>query len=782
MRLAVSLLTVFLLFPIPTASRAEDDITPAESYARLVESLRPWIENEVAVKQLPGLSIALVDDQKVVWSHGFGYADPLTKTPATADTLYRVGSVSKPFTTLLLMMLVEMGLIDLDVPVQRYLPEFSPKNTFKKDITLRQMVSHRSGLVRESPAGNYFDDSGTTLADTVKSINSTTLVYPPEKTTSYSNAALATVGYVLERMQKQPFAGLIQQRLLAPLGMKSSSFAPDAELRKRVAKAAMWTYHGREFAAPTWDMGMAPAGSLYSSANDLGKFLMFLFARGRTAKGQLLKKETLESMWKIQFAKPDAKTGFGLSFFVSELEGHRRVGHGGAVYGFATELAALPDDKLGVVVIASKDVANAVTRHVADVALRQMIALREKKALPRLEKTTPVPPDLARKLAGHYKAGSKGIELTESNGRLFVFPLQGGMRVQLRRLGEELIYDDLLGFGQKIALDGADLKMDKDVYKRVEAPEATPLPEKWRGLIGEYGPDHNVLYILEKDAKLHTLIEWVFLYPLQEVSENIYKFPDFGLYQGDKLVFRRDNSGKAVDVEAASVPFRRRTIDGEAGATFTIKPVRPLDELRRQALAAKPPDEKNVFFRKPDLVDLAGLDKTIKFDIRYAGTNNFLGVPFYRTARAFMQRSAAEALVRAHKTLAAQGFGVLIHDAYRPWYVTKMFWDATPEKHHLFVADPQQGSRHNRGCAVDLTLYDLKTGRPVKMVSGYDEFSDRAFADYVGGTSLQRWQRDLLRRTMEDEGFSVYPAEWWHFDYRDWRRYPIMNVTFEDVK
>ncbi len=146
-----------------------------------------------------------------------------------------------------------------------------------------------------------------------------------------------------------------------------------------------------------------------------------------------------------------------------------------------------------------------------------------------------------------------------------------------------------------------------------------------------------------------------------------------------------------------------------------------------------------------------------------------------------MQRPAAEALVRVHKKLAEQGYGLLVYDAYRPWAVTKMFWDATPEKWHHFVADPSKGSRHNRGCAVDLTLYDRKTGKPVEMVSGYDEFSDRAYPGYLGGTSLQRWHRDLLRHAMAAEGFSVYEAEWWHFDCKDWRQYPILNVTFEGL-
>jgi serine beta-lactamase-like protein LACTB len=233
-------------------------------------------------------------------------------------------------------------------------------------------------------------------------------------------------------------------------------------------------------------------------------------------------------------------------------------------------------------------------------------------------------------------------------------------------------------------------------------------------------------------------------------------------------------------VEAAKVVMDRRKIDGENGEAFQIKPVRPLADLRKEALAAKPPEEKGDF-RTPDLVDLATIDG-VKFDIRYATINNFLGTPFYTSAKAFMQKPAAEALARVHKNLNEHGYGLLIYDAYRPWFVTKMFWDATPEKFHNFVADPSKGSRHNRGCAVDLGLYDLKTGRVIAMVSGYDEFSDRAFPDYPGGTSCQRYHRDLLRHSMEAEGFTVYEEEWWHFDYKDWKKYPILNKTFEELK
>jgi zinc D-Ala-D-Ala dipeptidase len=214
--------------------------------------------------------------------------------------------------------------------------------------------------------------------------------------------------------------------------------------------------------------------------------------------------------------------------------------------------------------------------------------------------------------------------------------------------------------------------------------------------------------------------------------------------------------------------------------SYRITPLRPVPELRTEALKASPPQEQGSF-RKPDLVELTRLDPTIKLDIRYATTNDFLGTPLYTQARAFLQRPAAEALLRAHHELVTQGYGLIIHDGYRPWYVTKIFWDATPDDKKIFVANPSEGSRHNRGCAVDLSLYDLKTGKEVKMPSGYDEMTNRAYADYAGGTPEERARRSLLRHAMEKQGFVVNPTEWWHFDYKDWKQYPILNSKFEDL-
>lgn len=750
---------------------------PDSKYAAAIQALEPFLERELKDKGFPSLAIALVEDQAIVWAKGFGFANPKTAAAATADTVYRVGSVSKLFTDIGVMQLVEKGALDLDAPVTKYLPGFKPVSSFNTPITLRHLMAHHSGLVREPPVGHYFDPANPSLADTVASLNRTELVYEPGSRPKYSNAAIATVGYVLEVTQGEPFARYLKRATLDPMGLKRSAFAITPALARESALGLMWTYHGRTFPAPTFNLGIAPAGSLYTTANDLGRFLSVLFAGGEP----ILKKESLAEMWKPQFAADGKPAPFGLGFILGDLDGHRRVGHNGAVYGFATELAALPERKLGVAVIAVKDCANAATERIANVALRQMLAAQAGAPAPQIPESKPLDPDTVRRLAGAYTAGAGGIQLTASGGKLYLLSNRGGLRAELRARGDVLVTDDPLDCDHVIEPKGDQLVVNSTALSRAAAAKPPPMPDRWQGLIGEYGWDHDTLYILEKDGRLVALIEWFFYYPLQEVSADIYKFPSYGLYQDEKLIFKRDAAGRSTQVEAASVIFRRRPIDGENGATFKIRPLRPVAELRKDALAAQPPKEGG-FLREPDLVELTALEPTVKLDIRYATSNNFLGAPLYTSARAFLQRPAAEALVRAHKKLAAAGYGLMIHDGYRPWYVTRMFWDATPEQHHIFVADPLQGSRHNRGCAVDLTLYDLATGKAVEMVGGYDEFSDRSYPDYPGGTSLERWRRELLRRAMEDQGFTVYEAEWWHFDYQEWKKYPILNLTFEQLQ
>lgn len=196
--------------------------------------------------------------------------------------------------------------------------------------------------------------------------------------------------------------------------------------------------------------------------------------------------------------------------------------------------------------------------------------------------------------------------------------------------------------------------------------------------------------------------------------------------------------------------------------------------------ALRPPVEEGNFI-EPDLVDVAVHDARLIMDVRYATPDNFTGQQVYAVPRAYLQRPAAEALRRVHDGLRKRGYGIIIYDGYRPWSVTKIFWDVTPEHQKEFVADPARGSRHNRGCAVDLTLCDAKTGKPLEMPTDYDEFTERAYYNYEGGSEASRQNRALLCDAMEAKGFTRYPYEWWHFDFGGWEQYPLLDVPIEDV-
>jgi zinc D-Ala-D-Ala dipeptidase len=181
------------------------------------------------------------------------------------------------------------------------------------------------------------------------------------------------------------------------------------------------------------------------------------------------------------------------------------------------------------------------------------------------------------------------------------------------------------------------------------------------------------------------------------------------------------------------------------------------------------------------LLELVKLDPGIQLDIRYATKNNVTGMQLYDQPRAFMVAAAAQALLRAHAAAKADGYGLMVFDAYRPWRVTKLLWDATPPAKREFVANPKYGSKHNRGCAVDLSLYDRSTGLAIPMPSEYDEFGSRAYRDYAGGSAEETANRGRLEQYMEAEGFKGISNEWWHFDYRDWASYPILDTPFSDL-
>jgi len=213
--------------------------------------------------------------------------------------------------------------------------------------------------------------------------------------------------------------------------------------------------------------------------------------------------------------------------------------------------------------------------------------------------------------------------------------------------------------------------------------------------------------------------------------------------------------------------------------TFYIIPIKEISELREISKNSNPPILDSLDSHKK-LVDLKKLDDEFQLDIRYASTNNFMRSKFYKNERAFFNMSAADRLIEAKNDLKELGYGIIIYDAYRPWFVTKMFWEGTPENLKHFVANPENGSSHNKGCAIDIGLYDIETGESIVMISGYDEFTERAYPNYMGGSKKQRDIRDMLIKVMERNDFTVYEYEWWHFNYNGCDS-GIMNYSFEEL-
>ena len=760
--------------PFPSPAAAQDSIAAAARYAAVAATVGNLVRHEMADKNLPAVSLVLVDGQDIVWATGFGWARPADSVPATAATVYRVGSVSKLFTGIALMRLVEQGRIDVDAPIGRYLPEFHPVNRFGGDITLRQLMTHHAGLVREPPVGSDVDSTAPPLSAVVASLSGTALIHRPGSRYKYSNAALQTVGYALERAVGRPFADYLRDSVLDPLGMTHSAFFdPRPGRTADLATAFMWAWDGRRFPAPTFRRN-APSGTLYTSMMDLGRLLVALFADSNP----VVRRSTLERMWVPQFTDSGAPSGVGLGVFVSRFDGHRRVGHDGAFDGFATTFAALPDQRLGVGVVTTLAGATAVTGRIADAALRAMLALRAGSPPPPPLITDSLASGVARRAEGHYRRGSRSLDLLERAGELFVARDGAAVPSRVRASGRALTFDDALTAGGSVRLLDGRVVVDGDTFARVASPPApVDAPSRWRRLFGEYGWGYQTLFIYERNARLHALIEWLEDDALTQVSDTVFAFPSSSMYAGEPLTFRGARAGHAMAAVAGTVVFPRRAIGPVGGEQLRVTPHRPVAQLLAEAQSATPPIDSGAS-RQPDLVELVTLDSTLRLDIRYAGTNNFLGSVFYASARAFLQRPAALAVVRAHRRLRTMGYGLLIHDGYRPWYVTKTFWDAMPPAQRWMVANPARGSRHNRGCAVDLTLYDLPTGRPLDMGGTYDEATERSFPDYPVATGLQRWRRELLRRVMEDEGFTRVVDEWWHFDYRDWREYPILNRPF----
>ncbi|HZY49532.1 MAG TPA: serine hydrolase domain-containing protein [Devosia sp.] len=385
------------------------------------------IDYEVADKAIPSISYVLFDRNDVLALRHSAQAGRLPE-----DALFRIGSVSKTFAAVLAMRLVEQGKLDLDADIATYLPGFEPTNPHGGGpITLRRLLSHRSGLTREARDGGYLDDRGVSLATTVAGLALSTLKAPSDGSAYfYSNAGFAVIGRAIERVVARSYAEHLGQTLFGPLGLDDSAITIGRDDRARLAPAAMWTAAGGEYAAPLFDLGSAPAGNITAPLVDVARWGQALLRGGDGAVGD----ETLKAMWSA--AGPGPARGYGLGFQTDVLDGFRSVGHGGAVYGYSTAFTLLPEVGLGAAVVTTLDFTGELAARLVRRALRTALGARGLAKPPRPARRLPSAGGaMAGELAGRYLSDDgAAIELWASGIRLIL--QENGVPMEIRPIGQ----------------------------------------------------------------------------------------------------------------------------------------------------------------------------------------------------------------------------------------------------------------------------------------------------------------------------------------------------------
>jgi CubicO group peptidase (beta-lactamase class C family) len=538
----------------------------AEGYLAWAERYAAMAREEVESGNLSGVSVAMVHDQEILFAAGFGFADETRRKPAAADTVYRVGSISKLFTAISAMQLAERHRLDIDGPVHLHVAGFHIVNPFRESapITLRQLMCHRSGMVREAPVGGYFDPGEPTAAATVDSLSDCVLVYPPNTRTKYSNSGLTLVGRAVELASGQAFAEYQQEHILHPLGMTSSAFLLNRDLKARLAQGRLQVAnpdgHFREIIAPHFEFGILPAGNLYSTVEDLSRFLSCLFAEGRGPDGPILKPGTLAEMWTVQLT--GAMAGFGLGFAMGDHRGLRTFGHTGAVYGFTSQIVGIPAHRLGVVVLASDDLAIGAVRRLTRHGLNLLLETRGILPPEPAVKPAPMLANLTE-FMGEYesesywarveRAGPDDLSLTVSNQRFDLTP-SGPLTF---RANGRLAHDVEVRFARAEGGGIDRFTCHGQEFRRADPHAAGDIPEEWRRFIGSYGPDFIPLIISAKHGHLYAMTENEYDYRLHPLNRTVFRMPP-GLYEGEHIVFQTGASGRVHGLLLANMPLRRR--------------------------------------------------------------------------------------------------------------------------------------------------------------------------------------------------------------------------------
>lgn len=503
--IASALLSACASAPPRPASITRGDYSATKDYASQL------IRYEMKLNAVQGLSIALVDDQRVVWAEGFGLADQEKDIPATADTLYRVGSISKLFTATAAMQLAEQGKLDIDQPLQKYIPNFSIKSRFADttEITPRLLMTHHSGLPRDRMKG-FMTASPAPFATLVENIRNDYTAYTPGLIASYSNLGVSLLGVAIQNQSGMPYADFMRQSLLAPLGMTHSSFDTGLSASALAAKG----YRGRKVEDEP-GLRDVPAGGLNSSVNEMSRFMSMVFAGGVSGGRQIIQEKTLAEMLRPQNSAValDFDTRVGLAWWLNDKgkpqlkNGGMVASHDGSTGLFHSKMYVLPQHKLGVIVLANSSTAGAATEHIALETLASALEAKTGIRQPAADKSkvetepNPLPPAQVQEYVGDYttimgmaqiSACGKGLCASAANTQFdLVHGSDGLFRLRYSLLG--LIPIDLGFLGNvgmsRRTLDGRELlvarlgEQEALVGQRIVPPSKLGL---WRGYLGEY--------------------------------------------------------------------------------------------------------------------------------------------------------------------------------------------------------------------------------------------------------------------------------------------------------
>lgn len=410
---SVTLLLGACATPAPVA---EGDIRG--DYRFTEKYLRWLIDREMTRDEITGLSIALIDDQQVVWQQGFGYADLENKIPATPETVYRAGSIAKVFTAAAAMQLAEQGKIDIDGPLSAALPEFSIKTRFPEagPVTPRNVMTHHSGLPSNFFDGLFVRNPGR-FELVVDKLRDEHLSFPPNYVFSYSNLGMALLGATVQKVSGEPFDDYMERHFFQPLGMTQSSFAP-----RPIAKA--YDQHKEIEVFSLRDM---PAANLLSSATDLSQFVKMQFADGKYGQHQVLSPATVREMVRIQ--NKDFPLTFqqyvGLGWMMSGVEvpgGGPVASHGGSLPDSHSMMAILPEHKLGVVILSNSMTSAVAVTRIASEALKLMLETKAgirqaPEAVVRSPERKPTPEEL-RFFNGHFDTLVGLAKVSTADGKI----------------------------------------------------------------------------------------------------------------------------------------------------------------------------------------------------------------------------------------------------------------------------------------------------------------------------------------------------------------------------